>query len=66
MQPDQFLELLGETRASAILRTPHGYLAAEAMCSAIRGGFRVCEFTLTIPDALEHIQSPFTCKSFNE
>ena len=57
MQPDQFLELLGETRASAILRTPHGDLAAEAMCSAIRGGFRICEFTLTIPDALEHIRS---------
>ena len=57
MQPDQFLGLLGEMRASAILRTPHGDLAAEAMRSAIRGGFRICEFTLTIPGALDHIRS---------
>ncbi len=57
MKPDQFLGLLGETRASAILRTPHGDLAAEAMRSAIRGGFRICEFTLTIPGALDHIRS---------
>jgi len=57
LQPDQFVALLGEARASAILRTPHGHLAVPAMRSAIRGGFTICEFTLTIPGALEHIST---------
>lgn len=56
VDPQQFTDLLAKYRASAILRTPHGKQAQNAMRAAIRGGFRICEFTLTIPDALEHIR----------
>lgn len=51
MNPDEFVSFFGEQRASAILRTPDHDVAAPAMEAAITGGFRVCEFTLTIPDA---------------
>ncbi|MGE4618518.1 MAG: bifunctional 4-hydroxy-2-oxoglutarate aldolase/2-dehydro-3-deoxy-phosphogluconate aldolase [Planctomycetota bacterium] len=57
LSPQEFTETLAQLRASAILRTPHGQQARPAMRAAIRGGFRICEFTLTIPDALEHIQA---------
>jgi 2-dehydro-3-deoxyphosphogluconate aldolase / (4S)-4-hydroxy-2-oxoglutarate aldolase len=49
MQPDEFVAFFREQRASAILRTSDRDVAAPAMEAAIRGGFRVCEFTLTIP-----------------
>jgi Entner-Doudoroff aldolase len=55
MIPDQFLKLLWEERASAILRTNNHEAAAKAMDAAIRGGFRIVEFTLTIPGALDLI-----------
>ncbi|MHC5115363.1 MAG: bifunctional 4-hydroxy-2-oxoglutarate aldolase/2-dehydro-3-deoxy-phosphogluconate aldolase [Planctomycetota bacterium] len=55
MWPAAFVQFLSETRASAILRTDHEALAAEAMEAAIRAGFRVIEFTLTMPNALELI-----------
>ena len=55
--PQEFADFLAAARASAILRTPHGDLAQDAMKAAIRGGFRICEFTLTIPDALDHIRA---------
>lgn len=55
MIPDQFLKLLWEERASAILRTNSHEAAANAMAAAIRGGFRIVEFTLTIPGALDLI-----------
>ena len=42
-------------RCSAILRTPHGDAVAPAMEAAVDGGFRIVEFTLNTPGALEHI-----------
>jgi 2-dehydro-3-deoxyphosphogluconate aldolase/(4S)-4-hydroxy-2-oxoglutarate aldolase len=42
-------------RISAIIRTPDQRLAAEAMRAAVEGGFRIVEFTFTIPGATELI-----------
>jgi 2-dehydro-3-deoxyphosphogluconate aldolase/(4S)-4-hydroxy-2-oxoglutarate aldolase len=50
-----FLAALWRERASAILRTDDQRRAAAAMDAALRGGFRIVEFTLTIPGALELI-----------
>jgi 2-dehydro-3-deoxyphosphogluconate aldolase / (4S)-4-hydroxy-2-oxoglutarate aldolase len=50
-----FVEQFGQHRASAILRTGEQDLARQAMNAAIRGGFRIIEFTLSIPGALELI-----------
>jgi len=55
MTPDQIVEAFSREKASAILRTPHGDRAMPAMRAAIAAGFRICEFTLTIPSALELI-----------
>jgi 2-dehydro-3-deoxyphosphogluconate aldolase/(4S)-4-hydroxy-2-oxoglutarate aldolase len=49
MPHEQFLSLVKQHRASAILRTSDTDLAREAMHAAIRGGFRLIEFTMTIP-----------------
>lgn len=43
-------------RVSAILRTDDPEAAAPAMRAAVAGGFRVVEFTMTIPNALERIR----------
>lgn len=51
-----FLEILGSERASAILRTPYEERAAPAMAAALEGGFRICELTLTIPGVFERIE----------
>ncbi|HVS02107.1 MAG TPA: 2-dehydro-3-deoxyphosphogluconate aldolase [Thermoanaerobaculia bacterium] len=51
--PAGFVGLLGRERASAILRCDDQRMAAAAMEAAVRAGFRVVEFTLTIPGALE-------------
>jgi 2-dehydro-3-deoxyphosphogluconate aldolase / (4S)-4-hydroxy-2-oxoglutarate aldolase len=56
MTPEAFVGLLGEVRASAILRCPSQQAAASAMEAAVRGGFRVIEFTLTIPGALDLVE----------
>ena len=56
MTPDEFVSFFGQVKASAILRTPSAEAAAPAMEAALRGGFKVIEFTLTIPNALELIQ----------
>jgi len=56
MTPEEFVTLFHEERASAILRTPHADLAAPAMDAAVRAGFRIVEFTLTIPKALRRIE----------
>lgn len=56
MEPHEFVERLGHERASAILRASDRALAAEAMEAAVRGGFRLVEFTLTTPGALELIE----------
>jgi Entner-Doudoroff aldolase len=51
-----FLDTLRSERGSAILRCQDQEVAARAMDAAHRGGFRVLEFTLTIPGAFELIQ----------
>ena len=56
MKPEKFVSFLGAEKASAILRTPHGDLAIPAMEAALSAGFKVCEYTLTIPGAFECIQ----------
>lgn len=52
LNPEAFCEAYRAAKASAILRTDHAEAARPAMEAAIRGGFRICEFTLTIPSAL--------------
>ncbi len=44
-----FLEQFRAQRASAILRTHDQTAARQAMNAAIEGGFRIVEFTMTIP-----------------
>ena len=56
MKPEAFVGRLGEVRASAILRCPSRQAAASAMEAAVRGGFRIVEFTLTIPGALDLVE----------
>lgn len=56
LKPDEFVNFFSRERASAILRTPHADAAAPAMHAAIRAGFRILEFTLTVPDALARIR----------
>ena len=47
------LEFMATHRATAVLRTPSKESAAGAMDAAIRGGFKLCEFTLTTPGCLD-------------
>lgn len=56
MKTEQFVELVAKEKASAILRTDNQEKAAKAMDAAIRGGFRIVEFTLTVPGVFELIQ----------
>lgn len=56
MHPDRFVAAFREARASAIVRTSRQEDARSAMNAAIRAGFRVCEFTLTVPGALDLIR----------
>ena len=49
------LKELDRRRISAIIRTDDQQLAADAMNAAVAGGFRIVEFTLTTPGALELI-----------
>jgi Entner-Doudoroff aldolase len=56
MTPDALVRFLGDAGASAILRTGLAEAAEPAMEAALRGGFRVIEFTLTTPGALELIR----------
>ena len=56
MTPEAFVEQFGREKASAILRTNDQEKAAKAMEAAIRGGFRIIEFTLTIPGVFELVQ----------
>ncbi|MEC9372231.1 MAG: bifunctional 4-hydroxy-2-oxoglutarate aldolase/2-dehydro-3-deoxy-phosphogluconate aldolase, partial [Planctomycetota bacterium] len=55
MRPDEFVRFFHEQRASAILRTDNRERAGQAMDAALAGGFRVVEFTLTIPGAIDLI-----------
>lgn len=56
MTPEAFVEQFGRVKASAILRTNDQEKAAKAMEAAIRGGFHIIEFTLTIPGVFELVQ----------
>ncbi|MGA9573326.1 MAG: hypothetical protein WBS20_05200 [Lysobacterales bacterium] len=56
MTPDAFVELYGRVKASAILRTNDQDKAAKAMDAAIRGGFTIIEFTLTVPGVYELVE----------
>ncbi len=56
MTPDDFVGFLKNHRASAILRTSCAEAARPAMEAAVHGGFRIVEFTLTTPGALELIE----------
>ena len=49
----ELVSRLGAERCVAILRTHHAAGAAPAMEAAIRGGFRLVEFTLGTPGALD-------------
>lgn len=51
----EVLDIFARERCSAILRTPHADAVAPAMQAAIDSGFRIVEFTLTTPNALDHI-----------
>jgi Entner-Doudoroff aldolase len=52
MRPEEFAGRLRAERGAAILRTSDTGRARSAMEAAVRGGFRVVEFTLSIPQAL--------------
>ena len=56
MTPSEFIALLNQERASAILRTKDPKKAHLAMEAAIRGGFKIIEFTYSIPEALDLIK----------
>ncbi len=53
---EKVLEAITQQRCSAILRTPLAEAVAPAMEAAVDGGFRIVEFTLNTPGALEHIR----------
>lgn len=55
MTPDEFVDLFGRVKASAILRTGEEAAAAPAMDAAVRAGFQVVEFTLTTPGVYDRI-----------
>ncbi|MCP4046993.1 MAG: 2-dehydro-3-deoxyphosphogluconate aldolase, partial [Gammaproteobacteria bacterium] len=56
MTAEQFVEYFGRVKVSAILRTNDQEKAALAMQAAIRGGFKIIEFTLTIPGVFDLVQ----------
>ena len=56
MKPQAFVERYGREKASAILRVDDQDKAAHAMEAAIRGGFTIVEFTLTIPGVYELVR----------
>jgi Entner-Doudoroff aldolase len=56
VKPEQFVAQFGREKASAIIRTDDQDRAAQAMEAAIRGGFRIVEFTLTVPGVYELVR----------
>lgn len=56
MTPQEFVQLFGREKASAILRTNDQEKAALAMEAAIRGGFKIIEFTLTVPGVYDLVR----------
>jgi Entner-Doudoroff aldolase len=55
VKTNAFMTALWRERATAILRTDSQARAAAAMEAAVKGGFRLIEFTLTVPGAIELI-----------
>ena len=55
------LDKFAQIRACAVLRTATSEACPKAMQSAIDGGFKIVEFTLTTPDCLSHL-SDFRAK----
>ena len=55
LKPDEFVSFFRAAKASAILRTSDQDAARYAMEAAVRGGFCVVEFTLTVPGAFDLI-----------
>lgn len=53
MKPEAFVAFLARERATAIIRADDQDRAAAAMEAAVRGGFRIIEFTLTVPGVYE-------------
>jgi 2-dehydro-3-deoxyphosphogluconate aldolase/(4S)-4-hydroxy-2-oxoglutarate aldolase len=56
MKPGAFVDRFGQVKASAILRTDDQEKAALAMEAAIRGGFEIIEFTLTVPGVFDLVR----------
>jgi len=56
MNEQAFLTRFYQERAAAIIRTDTQEKAARAMDAAVRGGFRVIEFTLGCPGACELVE----------
>lgn len=52
---DAVLQKFAEIRACAVLRTATSDACPKAMQAAIDGGFKICEFTLTTPNCLDHL-----------
>lgn len=50
---ERVLDFFAQHRATAVLRASTGALATTAMDAAIAGGFKIAEFTLTTPGALD-------------
>ncbi len=50
------IRIFGEDRLVAVIRTPTAELAEQAARAVARGGVRLVEITLTIPDAFELIE----------
>lgn len=55
-QRETTLADIARHRLGAIIRTQDQQLAADGMQAAVRGGFRMVEFTMTTPGALELIR----------
>ncbi len=53
---DEILDKMAERRLSAIIRTQDEEQARKAMNAAVEGGFRIIEFTLTTPGAIDLIE----------
>jgi 2-dehydro-3-deoxyphosphogluconate aldolase/(4S)-4-hydroxy-2-oxoglutarate aldolase len=52
---NRVLTKFAEIRACAVLRTATSEDCPKAMQASIDGGFKICEFTLTTPNCLEHV-----------
>jgi 2-dehydro-3-deoxyphosphogluconate aldolase/(4S)-4-hydroxy-2-oxoglutarate aldolase len=55
--PKPVLDRFAAERCSAILRTRHAAAAEPAMRAAVDGGFRIVEFTMNTPHALDHVRT---------